>query len=207
MPIRTVEMSPRDLECVFAEDCSATGDESSGAFELGTTSGQALLTTRVLPAGDEGTAGAGLGAFLYRLDLSDARGLTTQPCVTRLTLESGPIARLDYDTDGTSDSAFVLSLDGVGSVGPTAIERVGDTLVVHFAKGVCAGDASYPFGFASWGTPQEITATVRDSTGTTHAVTALAAANQASVAWWKNWQIWLVLGAVTITGFLMMRRR
>ena len=207
MPVRTAETSAADLGCMFAEDCSVAADTSAGGFRLGTTSGDALLETRVLATGDEGTVGAGLRAFLYRLNLSEARGLTTQPCVTRLSFESGPIARLDYDADGTSDGAFVLSLDGTGSVGPGAVEYLGDTLVVHFAKGVCAGDSSYEFGFASWGTSREVIATVRDSTGTSHQVAVVAADIRVSAVWWKNWQLWLVLAVVTITGFLMMRRR
>lgn len=212
-PLPIAEVTAPEINCVFDTDCSITVDDSTGVFTVGTTAGDAILQSRIWPRGEAGTPGAGLWSYLYRLDLTGAAGLTAQPCVTRLTLEFGPVERLDYDSDGELDSVFVVRTGGIGTVGPSAAEKNGGSLVFHFANAVCsgasvgAGDSSYFFGVASKSPPLAIAAIVRDSLGETRTVEARGADPSSSSAWWKNWQVWLVLVVVTVAGFLMMHRK
>lgn len=211
VPLRIVEVTAPELACHLDGghldgDCKVVTDESASSFALGPNSGEALLRTEVWRSATSGT-GSGVRAYAYRLDLTTAAGPIARPCVTRLTLELGPLSRLDYDSDGAPDDIFVVTPGDSASIGPSAAEREGTSLSLHFARGVCAGDATYLFGLVADGVPIRAEASVRDSLGESRAVETRVPAFGAATGWWKNWQIWLVLGVVTAVGFLMMRRR
>lgn len=205
-PLEIAQVKAPEIACVLASDCSLSVEEATATFALGTTSDSALLHSAVWQP-EPATSASGIRGYVYRLDLTAAAGPIAQPCVTRLVLEFGPITPLDYDGDGDPDRVFVVTTDDTRLIEPSAAGREGTSVVLHFARGVCAGASSVWVGLASPNAPVEASAFVRDSVGQTHTVAARVPALHTAVAWWKNWQVWLVLVVVTAVGFLMSRRR
>src|SRR4030095_2821919 len=121
--------------------------------------------------GEAGTAGAGLHAYLYRIELKNVRGITALLGVHELRIEFGPIASIDYDDDGEPDDVFVITGGGVGAVAPSSAETDGRFVTLHFDPPVCAGSSpgtgksSFFIGLASKQGPRAVTATVRDTLG------------------------------------------
>jgi hypothetical protein len=173
-------VSAPDINCRFDHDCTITVEDSVGAIPVPFGSGEGRLQSRTQPPGEAGTPGAGLFAYEYRVDLTPVGGLTAQICVNKLSLDFGPIERLDYDRDGDLDHVYVVTGGGLGSVAPSSARRSGDRVTFSFSPGVCPGNApgngetSYFFGLASQDPAQPVTATVSFSDGTTAAVAARA---------------------------------
>lgn len=200
-----------DVNCVFDTDCTITVQDTSDRFALPATSGDAFLQSRTWPIGEPGTAGGGLTAYLYRLDLRQLAGLTALPCVTRLALEFGPVSPLDYDGDAATEHVFVGTSGGLGSVGPSSAEKNGSQITFHFQPPVCAGSSpgagqsSYFFGLASTRPPRDVTATIQSSLGDT--LTLAARAPQALLILWPPpWWLWTVIVVVLATVWLLARR-
>ncbi|MCA9969559.1 MAG: S8 family serine peptidase [Anaerolineales bacterium] len=148
-------VSAPDVYCLFSADCTASVDDLAASFALPGTAGSGFLQSRLWPAGEAGTAGAGLFPYLYRVDLSDMAATLSPACVTELKLDFGPVVPLDYDGDGGAEHVFVVTGGGLGSIAPTAVNQAGSTLTVSFAPAVCAGasvgsgESSFFFGLAS----------------------------------------------------------
>ncbi|RMH15387.1 MAG: hypothetical protein D6696_20875, partial [Acidobacteria bacterium] len=166
-------MSAPAINCVFDADCRITVDDSSAHFVLAGATGDAFLQSRTAPAGEPGTPGEGLIPYEYRLDLRQLVGVTALPCVTRLVLDFGPVAPLDYDGDGSPEDLFVVTGGGLGSVAPSAATQTGDAITIQFNPPVCAGahpgggESSFFFGLAAAGTPQATSAELTSSLGET----------------------------------------
>jgi hypothetical protein len=173
-------VSAPDINCRFDEDCTITVDDSVGDIPVPAASAQGRLQSRTFPPGEPGTPGEGLHAYVYRVDLTQVAGATAIVCVDSLSLDFGPIERLDYDLDGDLDHVWVTTGGGLGSVGPSSARRSGDRVTFRFQPGVCPGnapgngDTSYFFGLASTDPPQTVPATVGFGDGTQVTVDARA---------------------------------
>jgi hypothetical protein len=148
-----VEMAAPDINCLFDADCTITVDDLASHFLPPAASGDAFLQSRLWPIGEAGTAGAGLYAYLYRIDLRNARGITAAACVTTMEVDFGPIAPLDYNLDGKADQVFVVTKGGLGNVKPASAVQSGGLITFQFDPAVCvggrSGDSSFFFGLAS----------------------------------------------------------
>ena len=166
-----VEAKLPDLNCIFDGDCTITPNDSNDTFTLPGASGSGRLITRLLPAGEPGTAGAGLYPYLYRLDLGEATPITAISCVQQVEIEFGPIRQLDYNGDAKPDDVFVITQGGIGEVRPTSAEENGDLVIFHFDNPLfCpsragANDDSFYFGLVSEQPPRDITARVSGTLG------------------------------------------
>ena len=166
------------VNCVFDTDCTITVSDFVDEFTVPFASGDARLQSRSQPPGEPGTAGAGLYAHEYRVNLTPVGALTTVVCVRSLSLGFGPIERLDYDGDGDLDHVYVVTSGGLGTVAPSSASQSGGRVTFTFQPGVCPGNAagngetSYFFGLASQDPAGSVEATVGFDDGTSTTVDA-----------------------------------
>ncbi|MCL4863851.1 MAG: hypothetical protein KJZ93_30875, partial [Caldilineaceae bacterium] len=166
-----VDVSAPDINCIFDADCTITVSDLADYFTPPGASGSAFLQSRTWPVGEAGTPGAGLHAYLYRVDLRQAVGVTAASCVTNLRIDFGPITPLDYNGDQKPDDVFVIVKGGLGNVRPAAADLTGDTLTFMFDPPVCVGsragggDSSFFFGLASTEPPHDVTAYLAGTLG------------------------------------------
>lgn len=207
VPLDIVTVSAPAINCKFDNDCTITVSDSSDHFTIGPTAGDAFLQSRTWPPGEPGTAGEGLHAYQYRLDLRQLTGITALPCINSLEIDFGPVTPLDYDDDGNVDHVWVVTGGGLGSVGPSAADRAGDTVTFTFNPPVCAGsspgngESSYFFGLASTRAPRAVVAQVRDTLGGTTSLDARAPELMArfiAPPWWMIVIAVLVLGGALL---------
>ncbi len=157
-----VKVGSPAINCKFDTDCKFTVNDTSANFTLPGPSGGAFLQSRTFLPGQAGTIGAGKTAYLYRLDLRNVVGLTVAPCVNKLKVTFGPVAALNYDGVGVADQVFVITSGGMGSVGPSSVDKTGNVITFNFATPVCSGSSpgngaiSYFFGVASSQPPAAI---------------------------------------------------
>ncbi|MEZ5332704.1 MAG: hypothetical protein R2991_11760 [Thermoanaerobaculia bacterium] len=211
----TATVSFPGVNCLFDADCTVTVQDTSAHFTLPAASGEAFLQSRTWPPGETGTPGAGLTAYLYRLDLRQPAGLTALPCVTSMKIEAGSIASLDYDGDSAPEQIFIGTTGGLGSIGPSSVEKSGTQVTFHFQPPVCAGsspgtgESSYFFGFASQHAPHDVTATLASSLGGTLTVAARSP-KLLWIPWPPPWWSWLIPAALLIawlgTGYFSRRK-
>lgn len=166
------------INCVFDSDCTIHVSDFVDEFTVPLTSGDARLQSRSQPPGEAGTVGAGLFAHEYRVDVTPAGALTAVICVRRLSLDFGPIRRLDYDGDGDLDHMYVVRTGGLGTVAPSSARRSGGRVTFTFQPSVCPGNApgngqtSFFFGLASENAAGPVPATVTFDDGTSTTVDA-----------------------------------
>jgi hypothetical protein len=164
-----VEVSAPGINCIFDTDCTITVDDLADYFTPPAATGDGFLQSRTWPVGEAGTAGAGLYAYLYRIDLRRALAVTAVSCVTTLAVDFGPVTPLDYNGDKVADHVFVVTKGGLGNVKPIVADQVGNTITFHFDPAVCAGgrigDSSYFFGMASTQPQQDVTARLQGTLG------------------------------------------
>ena len=167
-PLSIVNVGAPAVNCVFnnagAPACTVIVNDSVGDFTPPGDNGNARLQSRTYP-GTAPAPGAGLMAYVYRVDLTSVQGLLAANCVTRLTLNFGPVVPLPYTPKGKFQ-VFVVTSGGLGSVGVKSAIQTGSTIVFSFAAPVCPGATSYFFGLASKSTnPVDAKATVSYSLG------------------------------------------
>ena len=166
------------INCVFDTDCTIEVTDFVDEFPVPLASGDARLQSRSQPPGEAGTAGAGLYAHEYRVNLTPVGALVGIVCVRSLSLDFGPIAPLDYDGDGDLEDVYVVTTGGLGTVGPSAASQSGDRVTFTFQPGVCPGNApgngetSFFFGLASSQPAGPVAATVGFDDGTSTTVDA-----------------------------------
>lgn len=166
-PLSFVNVSAPDINCVFNTTCTVTVTDSVGTITVPPLlwSGTARLQSRTYP-GAAGAPGAGKTAYEYRVDLTQAVSDGEVPCVTDISVDFGPVAKLQYNKAGPLDDVFVVTKGGLGSVGLYAVEQNGNVITFTFNQPVCAGPVagkgmtSYFFGLASDHAPHSISAVV-----------------------------------------------
>ena len=151
---------------MFHTTCSVVVDDSVGVFNLPGDSGDAKLQSRTYP-GTAPAPGAGTMAYVYRMDLTQMKGLTAVNCVTKFVINFGPVVPLPYHPGALFD-VFVVTSGGLGTIGLASADQIGSHIEFNFAKPVCPGDTSFFFGLASKSlVPKPSTAEVFRSLGGT----------------------------------------
>ncbi len=182
-PLTTINLSSPALRCVFATNkrCNLNGTASVGAIPIPGIAGSAVLHSLTFPADPDSWA-SGLTGYEFRVDLSQATAGATKVCVTRLTLDVGPLSRLPYMGRADLYDVFVINTRATGLVGLASAERTGPAISFVLAKPVCSGagsdkgESSYFFGFAAATAPREISARVELDSGEAVNVAARAPA-------------------------------
>ncbi len=162
-PLTVVNVNAPAVNCVFATSCTITVTDSIGAIPITGITGPARLQSRSF-SGQPGTPGAGKTGYMYRVDLTQAAAPGPSSCVSRLTLNFGPIAKLPYSPAGLAD-IFVITSGGLGTIGVSSAAQAGNFVYINFASPVCPGlspapgKTSFFIGLASAATPVSMPAT------------------------------------------------
>lgn len=105
--------------------------------------------------GAKGAPAAGLYIYEYRIDLRKVVGITAIPQIYSMTVDVGPIVKLDFNGDKKLDDVFVVTKGGLGNVALKSAVRSGNNITFTFSAPVGGGaapgkgDSSYFFGFVS----------------------------------------------------------
>lgn len=179
-PLTMSTVSAPAINCKFDTDCTITVSDTVDHFTIGPAVGDAFLQSRTFPPGEAGTAAAGLHGFLYRIDLRQLAGVTAIPCVSQLSVDFGPVEKIDYDDNGVKEHVFVVTAGGLGSVMPSSVDKQGRIITFFFSPSVCAGpspgtgQSSFFFGLTSTKPPRHVTAEIKDTLGGTTSLDARA---------------------------------
>ena len=182
-PLTTIDLSSPAVRCVFAtnKQCNLDGKDTVGAVAIPGITGSAVLHSLTFPANPDSPA-AGTTGYEFRFDLSQATAGESRACITRLTLDAGPISKLPYTGRNDRFDVFVINTRVSGMIGLASAERAGKAVTFAFAKPVCPGmgstkgETSYFFGFGAVAAPQEVMARVSLDSGATLDVAARAPA-------------------------------
>jgi hypothetical protein len=100
----------------------------------------------------------------------------TAPCITALTINFGPIVRLDFNNSGGSitDQVYVVTSGGIGTVAPSSVEQNDGAVTFHFADPICPGESSFFIGLVSSNAPVDVRALVSLTGGSNLVVGARA---------------------------------
>ena len=170
-PLTVVNVGAPSVNCVFNTTCKVTVTDSVGDIVLPGTADKGRLQSRTY-VGAAGAPGAGKTAYEYRVDLTQVKSLTAVPCVTSLKLDFGPVTKLNYDKVGPLDDVFVVTSGGLGTIGLSGADKVGNVITFTFASPICGGSGgpaggqtSFFFGLAAATAPKAITAQVSVTPG------------------------------------------
>ena len=147
VPLSVTNVGAPAVNCVFHTTCTVVVTDSVGTFALPGDAGDAKLQSRTYP-GTAPAPGAGTMAYVYRMDLTQMKGLTAVNCVTKFVINFGPVVPLPYHPGALFD-VYVVTSGGLGTIGLSSADQVGTRIEFNFAKPVCPGDTSYFFGLAS----------------------------------------------------------
>lgn len=155
------------INCVFNTTCTVTVTDSVDTIVVPPLlwTGNARLQSRTF-TGAAGAPGAGKTAYEYRVDLTQVVSDGEVPCVTDISIDFGPVTKLQYNKAGPLDDVYVVTKGGLGTIGLYAVEQTGNVITFTFNQPVCAGPTpgtghtSFFFGLASTFPPHAITAHV-----------------------------------------------
>jgi hypothetical protein len=142
-----VNVNAPAINCVFQSSCTVVVNDSVGDFTPPGDTAGSRLQSRTYP-GVAPAPAAGDMAYEYRVDMTSAKGVTGDNCVTRLALDFGSVVKLPYKTKLPA-SVFVVTSGGLGSVGLASANQVGSVITFTFSSPVCPGATSFFFGLAS----------------------------------------------------------
>ena len=178
-PLKVVNVGAPAINCVFDPSCTVTVTDTTAPIPI-PAGGTNFLQSRTF-VGMPGAPANGLYAYDYRIDLRNAIGITYIPCISSMTIEFGPVvSTLDYDGDGVVDQVYVVTSGGLGSIGLASAEKDGNNITFNLSPSVCAGgspgtgQSSFFFGLVSTQSPRNVTAKVRETTGSVYDVDARA---------------------------------
>jgi hypothetical protein len=178
-PLKVVDVGAPAINCVFttASPCTVSVSDTAANVPM-SVGGTGRLQSRTFIA-SAGSDAAGLYAYQYRLDLTNAVGATAIACIDWMTISFGPvISTLDFNGDKKPDQVFVITSGGLGTIGIASAVQTGDTIKFTFSKPVCEGgspgkgDTSFFWGLVSKAAPKNVTAMLHETGGATHVVKA-----------------------------------
>jgi hypothetical protein len=181
--LRTVDVRAPDINFVFNPSGTIVVDDIGPPINLVTgVTGSGFLQSRLFPQGVAGTIAAGKFGYEYRVDLTQVGGPLPASAIRTLSLDFGPVARLNYDGTGGSDF-FVTTQGGLGTIHPASVTQAADRVTIDFgAPGVQAGSVpgggqtSFFMGLVSDHPPRDVTAVLTDAAGNTYNIPARAPA-------------------------------
>jgi len=177
--LKVVNVGAPAINCVFttASPCTISVSDTSADVPM-SAGGSGRLQSRTFK-GLAGSPADGLFGYEYRLNLTDAVGVTNIACIDWMSISFGTIVNtLDYDRDQKSDQVFVLTSGGLGTIGLASAVQTADTIRFKFSKPVCEGgapgkgDTSFFWGLVSKSSPKDVTAVLHETGGATHVVKA-----------------------------------
>jgi hypothetical protein len=139
--LKVVEVNAPAVNCAFNSSCKVVVDDSIGTMQYTPLGGGAFLQSRTYP-GEAGTPAAGMTAYEYRVDLTEATGYTE--CLAGLVIDFGPVQTLTYPTNQPGQ-VFVTTQGGTGSLGIQSAEQDGTVITFTFNGYLCAGQSSHFF--------------------------------------------------------------
>ncbi len=154
--LTVVNVNAPAVNCVFDASCTIVVNDGTGGLQFTQFVG-GFFQSRVFPPGKAGTPSAGKIAYLYRLDLTG--GNKFADCLVGLTLNFGPVVKLNYLPNTPAD-VFVITTGGLGSDGIKSADQEGDVIIFTFNTPLCGGQTSFFFGLAAAKPPQAATATL-----------------------------------------------
>lgn len=160
VPLFPAQVSGANINCLFGSQCALTPHDEVTDIAMPAISGKAILQSRTF-LGAPGSTAAGRTAYQYRIDLTDAKALADVSCVTSLTVDFGPVAKLPYaaGTTGIRDVYEIVQGVPANQIGFGSATQTGTEVTFTFARPVCAGDGITPgattfaFGLASLDAP------------------------------------------------------
>lgn len=164
-PLKVVTVTAPDVNCVFDPSCKLSVTDTLGDIVIPNLMGKAVLQSRTF-SGAPGAPGDGLTGYEYRVDLTQATTSAEFACVTDLTVDFGPLVKLQYNKAGPDDDVYVITKGGLGSIGLISADMTDTKITFVFDGPVCAGTerekgaTTYFFGLASKGKPTDIIASV-----------------------------------------------
>jgi len=177
--LKIVNVGAPAINCVFNAACTVAVSDIKNNVAL-SAGGTGLFQSRTFK-GLTASPAAGFFAYEYRLDLRNAVGITALSCVDWVSLGFGPVvSTLDFNADKKPDQVFVVTNGGLGTIGLASAVQTGSTIRFKFKTPVCAGsspgkgDSSFFWGLVSKKPLTNVTATIHETSGVTHAVKARA---------------------------------
>ncbi len=150
-PLTVVNVGAPAVNCVYNTSCVVTVSDAVGYFTPPGDAGAARLQSRTYPGIAPAPAG-GKFAYVYRVDMTQAKSIAADNCVTRMQIKFGPVVAEPYSPDAVGD-VFVVTSGGLGSVVVATATKAGNVITFNFADpttpGVCPGQTSYFFGLTS----------------------------------------------------------
>lgn len=164
--LSVVDVTAPDIYCVFNTACAVTVTETVGEFSYGGMTGKGILQSRTF-VGAAGAPAVGKTGYEYRVDMTQAAAIGDSACITDLTVDFGPVTKLQYNKTRPLEDVYVVTKGGLGNVKLASAEHTGNVITFVFDQPVCAGEdgakgaSSLFFGLASTGAPKTgVTATV-----------------------------------------------
>jgi hypothetical protein len=177
VPLKVVNVGAPAINCVFNPPCTVTVSDTVSDVPM-SAGGAGRLQSRTYK-GMPGSPANGLFAYEYRLDLTNAVGLTNIACIDWMTISFGPVvSTLNYGGDAKPDQVFVVTSGGLGTIGLASAIQTGSNIKFTFSSPVCEGgapgkgDTSFFWGLVSKQPPKSVTATLHETGGVTHVVKA-----------------------------------
>jgi len=177
VPLKVVNVGAPAINCVFNPPCTVTVSDTVSNVPM-SAGGTGRLQSRTYK-GMPGSPANGLFAYEYRLDLTNAVGLTNIACIDWMTISFGPVvSTLNYGGDAKPDQVFVVTSGGLGTIGLASAIQTGSNIKFTFSSPVCEGgapgkgDTSFFWGLVSKQPPKSVTATLHETGGATHVVKA-----------------------------------
>jgi hypothetical protein len=177
VPLKVVNVGAPAINCVFNPPCTVTVSDTVSDVPM-SAGGTGRLQSRTYK-GMPGSPANGLFAYEYRLDLTNAVGLTNIACIDWMTISFGPVvSTLNYGGDAKPDQVFVVTSGGLGTIGLASAIQTGSNIKFTFSSPVCEGgapgkgDTSFFWGLVSKQPPKSVTATLHETGGATHVVKA-----------------------------------
>ena len=156
------------VHCIFNTPCAVVASTDSFAtIDVSSLvwSGTAHLQSRTFSV----TFASPIGLknfYEYRVDLTQTITNADAACITDLSIDFGPVIKLQYNGAGPLDDGYVLFQGGVGSIGLSAVDETNGVITFTFSQPICAGttpgtgQASRLFGLASAFPPRAVVAKV-----------------------------------------------